>query len=121
MKDSSRHELKLFAAESLLSRLMDDEELMRQVLQACLQDLSRNFELLKSSVEAGDESTASKVAHTLKGSAKNADLRALAAIALEIEEGLKAGDRVGVERRLEDLSTVVRDSIREVERYLARI
>lgn len=118
MYEASYKDLRLFVPESLLSRLMDDEELMRQVLDACLLDLGSNLELFKSQLASGDLVEACRIVHSMKGSAQNSDLKALASLTMEIEEALKNGDSDFARDRQEDLSSVVEDSIRAVEGYI---
>ncbi len=119
MFDNPPNDPKLFAPETLLSRLMNDVDLMRQVLDACLPDLSSNVELFAAQLAEDNLVEARRTIHSMKGSAQNSDLRALAALTLEIENALKNGDAGFARERQEELSSVVGDSIRAVEGYFA--
>lgn len=116
MHDANNKKLELFVPESLLSRLMDDRDLMKQVLEACLPDLGRNLERYQAQLAIGDLKEALRTVHSIKGSAQNSDMRALAAVAVEIEDALREGDREYARNREGEFVTVVEDTLHEVKR-----
>ncbi|EDY83642.1 Hpt domain protein [Verrucomicrobiia bacterium DG1235] len=119
MSELSYKAHKFFIPETLLSRLMDDEDLMKEVLDACLPDLNDNVKLFSQQLEDGLYKEATRTIHTIKGSAQNSDLKALSLLSLEIEDALYSG-LVDKARSLRpDLDEVVGNSIQAVERYFA--
>ncbi|MDQ8187956.1 Hpt domain-containing protein [Pelagicoccus sp. SDUM812002] len=111
---------RLFAAETLRWRLMNDEDLMKDVMDACLIDLSSNFDRFAKQLTEGQIEEASKTAHAIKGSAQTSDLKALALLAAEIETALLSGDTAVAQGRLGALSKLVEDSIRAVKEYFSK-
>lgn len=110
---------KLFIPETLLSRLMDDEALMKMVLEACLPDLGLNLERYKNQLEKGEIEEATRTIHSMKGSAQNSDMKALAHLAMHLEDLLKAGE-IGAAKSLEgELERIVGESIQSVEGYFS--
>lgn len=107
----------LFASETLRSRLMDDEDLMKQVLDACLPDLQANGKIFSNQMEQGSFTEARRTIHSIKGSAQNSDLKVLAVLAGEIEESLREGRYDAACERRGELSKVVGDSVEAVEGY----
>lgn len=110
----------LFDAESLKSRLMGDEELVVQVLEACLPDINANFRDFVEALESGDFSTATQRIHAMKGASQNADLAAVAQLTLRIEDALRAGETKFAEDNVVRLERIVGQTIAEVRRYLNR-
>lgn len=117
MQNPTSKKLKLFVPESLLSRLMDDEALVKEVLDACLPDLLNYLERFRKQLSEGDLDEARRSVHSIKGSAKNSDLRALASVASEIEDALAAGNEDVAWAKEGELAEVMRESIRAVEGY----
>ncbi|MBK1878025.1 Hpt domain-containing protein [Pelagicoccus mobilis] len=117
MSEPAYKSQELFVPELLLSRLMEDRDLMREVLDACLPDLRTNHRLFSSQLESGDLREALRTIHTIKGSAQNADLKSLAFLARDIEEHLKNGQAVEALALLGELSRVVGASVQAVEGY----
>jgi len=117
MLDTTYKTQELFAPKTLLSRLMDDEELMKQVLDACLPDLTANHNRFVAELESDAFSEAIRTIHTIKGSAQNSDLKSLALLAKEIEEALKEERPEDAWAMREELSRVVGDSVQAVEGY----
>lgn len=110
---------KLFIRESLLNRLMGDEDLVKQVLAACLLDLSSKLERFRQQLAEDSLVEARRTIHSIKGSAQNSDLAALLEISKEIEDLLSDGQSEKALSLQGELSQVVGESIRVVEQYLA--
>lgn len=119
MSDLAYTKQKLFVPETLLSRLMDDEDLMKMVLEACLPDLGLNLERFKGQLEDGEITEATRTIHSMKGSAQNSDMKALALLALHIEDLLKAGEIEAAKSLEGELSRIVGESIQSVEGYFS--
>jgi HPt (histidine-containing phosphotransfer) domain-containing protein len=82
----------IFDKAALLDRVMDDEDLARQLIDMFLDDVPKRIEELRSYLEAGDAPGSVREAHTLKGASANLCGERLRAVALEMEEAARAGD-----------------------------
>ena len=76
----------LFNEAELLERLMGDEDLVKTVVAAFLEDAPRQIAGLKQALAEGDLTRAQRQAHTLKGAAANLSAGRLCQAALEIEK-----------------------------------
>lgn len=110
----------LFLPEKLLSRLMNDESLLKEVLEACLPDLVRNNDAFENQMNSGDFPEATRTIHTIKGSAQNADLKRLALLSRDIETALSEGRTENAQSLKAELSRVVGETVQEVEGYLLK-
>jgi CheY-like chemotaxis protein len=81
-----------FSPEALLSRLMHDNLLARQVVAAFLDDAPRQLLSLQQFVEAGDAEGARRQAHTLKGAAATLSADPLCALCREAQQAAEAGE-----------------------------
>lgn len=117
MSEVSQKSQCYFLPESLLSRLMGDADLMKQVLDSCLPDLLANRLKYLELMDREAFGEARKTIHRIKGSALNSDFRALAVLAREIEDSLKSGYPEDAQARAEELSRVVDETVRAVEGY----
>ncbi len=100
----------VFDRACMLRRLMEDEELARQVGAGFLKDIPLRLAALKACLQAGDAAGAGRQAHTIKGASSNVGGEALRAAAFRLETDCKAGD--------------VKDSaarLREMEAQFARL
>jgi len=61
----------IFDRESMLSRLMGDQELAKIILQGFLGDIPAQIEILKAHSQKGDFQVVCRQAHTIKGAAAN--------------------------------------------------
>ena len=95
----------VFDRAGVLTRLMDDEDLVRTVVEAFLEDIPRQIESLRRYLAAGEAEGALRQAHTIKGASANVGGESLRAAALEMEKAVKAGDLADVLARLPDLES----------------
>jgi CheY-like chemotaxis protein/HPt (histidine-containing phosphotransfer) domain-containing protein len=93
----------VFDRAAMLERLMGDEDLANTILEGFLEDIPRQIQTLRESLDAGDIQTAERQAHTIKGAAANVGGEALRALALEMEMAAKAGDPAGAAGRVTEL------------------
>ncbi len=98
-------ERSVFDRTGLLSRLMDDEDLARTVVEGFLEDIPRQAAALRGHLDAGDAEGATRQAHTIKGASANVGGEAVRAAALEIEKAARAGDLAAAASHLPDLET----------------
>ncbi|MDP8237347.1 MAG: histidine kinase N-terminal 7TM domain-containing protein [Candidatus Erginobacter occultus] len=76
-----------------LARIMDDEELAREVEITFLEDIPLQLERLEAAAAAGDRETVRRQAHKIKGAAANLGAGALREAALRVEEITDAAGR----------------------------
>jgi CheY-like chemotaxis protein/HPt (histidine-containing phosphotransfer) domain-containing protein len=102
--------LPVFDRDAALRRLLSDPALLRVVIDALLDDLPRQTAALDAARQAGDATTLSRYAHSIKGAAANVGAEALRGVARELEHAAGAGDwqRIRVLRPVLDL---------EIERF----
>ncbi len=93
----------VFNKPALMERLMDDEDMMKILLAAFLDDTPKQMEKLSSHLAARNAQQTSYAAHTIKGSSANMGGDALAALASSIEAAAKSGDFATVESILPQL------------------
>jgi CheY-like chemotaxis protein/HPt (histidine-containing phosphotransfer) domain-containing protein len=80
-----------FDMEGLLERLCGDEELVRTVVKAFLEDLPRTVSRLKESLALADAGGIALNAHTIKGAAGNAGGEALRRVSSRMETAARQG------------------------------
>jgi CheY-like chemotaxis protein/HPt (histidine-containing phosphotransfer) domain-containing protein len=93
----------IFDRESLLDRLMGDEELANEILGEFLEDVPRNVTALKEALDNGDAPSIQFQAHTIKGQSANVGGEALCKTAFEIEKAGESGDLETVKARMTEL------------------
>ncbi len=118
MKDQTCDSPRLFDSDNLKSRLMDDEELIVQMLEACMPDLNANFRDFVEALELGEVEKATMRIHAMKGASQNADLTAVSELTLRIEQSLRSGETQFALESVERLEMLVGQTIGEMRRYL---
>ncbi|MGA2269509.1 MAG: Hpt domain-containing protein [Bryobacteraceae bacterium] len=71
--------------EQFRDATLDDQDLMREILSALIDDTSRQMELMKSAIRAEDSQQCMRLAHYSKGACANVGANAAAAVLIEIE------------------------------------
>jgi HPt (histidine-containing phosphotransfer) domain-containing protein len=99
-----RQEEQVFNRADLMTRLLDDESLAREIMQGFLEDIPRQLDALTGFVESGDVAAAVRQAHTIKGAAANVGGEALSRVAAEMEQAGRAGDMAATAASLTQLS-----------------
>jgi len=89
----------------MLERLMDDEELTGEIMEAFLEDVPQQIQSLKDYVAGGDAEGTERQSHSIKGASANVGAERLRAVALSMEKAAKAGDLHGVDARVGDLQS----------------
>ena len=85
-------ETPVFNRAGMMERMMDDEELAREVATGFLGELPGKIALLKSFLESGDSAGIQFQAHAIKGGAATVCGEALRAVAFAMEKAGKAED-----------------------------
>lgn len=74
-----------------LERMMGDRAMYRRVLARFRSDYADNVARLRAAIAAGDTTLAHRIVHTLKGAAAMIEARGLRALAVDVEQLLRAG------------------------------
>ncbi len=101
---SQKTAVPVFDHAGMMERLMDDEELVRVVLNGFLEDIPRQIAALQVYLESGDAAGIELKAHTIKGAASNVGGERLRESAAKIEQAGKAGDLADARTSLANLS-----------------
>ncbi len=101
----------------LLERLMGDEELVAQLVEAALDDLPCQVRKLKDSLAAADITTSERQSHTIKGAAANMGAEPLRDIAERMEKAARQGDLESCREALPVLEQNFEQLRREMEQY----
>lgn len=108
----------IFDHASLANRLMEDENLVRQVLEMSIDDINTNFNVFLDSYREEQETEALKIIHTIKGSAQNASFDDLANIAMEIESDFRSENSVAAKEKIGRLEISVRTTVETAKEFL---
>jgi len=100
---AGRRAVPVFDKTAMMTRFMEDEELVVTVLEGFLADIPRQIAILHECVAGGDGVGAGRQLHTIKGAAANVSGESLRAVALELEKEAQAGNVDVVRRRMIDL------------------
>jgi CheY-like chemotaxis protein/HPt (histidine-containing phosphotransfer) domain-containing protein len=82
----------VFDREALSQRMMGDENLVRVVAEAFVNDMNGMVGELKTNVDAGDMQSAGAMGHKIKGAASSMGGLALSTAALQVERAGKTGN-----------------------------
>jgi HPt (histidine-containing phosphotransfer) domain-containing protein len=78
--------------EQLRDITLEDEELMREILSALIEDTSQQLVLLDSAIQAQDPERCKRLAHYCKGACANVGANAAAAVLRRMEHEALAQD-----------------------------
>jgi HPt (histidine-containing phosphotransfer) domain-containing protein len=95
--------LPVFDRKGMLARLMDDEQLVREVIQSFLKDIPLQIKKLRDFIDSGDTKAAGRQAHTIKGAAANTGGERMRRVAAAMEQAADAGDVEAVRTTLSEL------------------
>ncbi len=93
----------IFDYEGMRARLCDDNDLVRAVIEAVVEDMPGQIAQLKSLALAGEAAEAGAQAHKIKGAASNIGGIALSVQAEKLECAGKAGDLIAVQNGVDVL------------------
>ena len=77
--------------EQLRDITLDDEDLMREILTALIDDTSRQIRLMESAIEEKDSKKTMRLAHYSKGACANVGAKAAATLLKHIENQASQG------------------------------
>ena len=88
----THHSSLIFDRADLMARLMNDEYLVRIVVESFLEDIPLQIAAMKGYLETGDVTGAERQAHTIKGASANVGGERLREVAFEMEKAIRAKD-----------------------------
>lgn len=95
-----RKSLLNFDLDALRERVHGNDELVKKLLSAFVQQESAAVEVLKQMLDGGDDVTAMRKAHDLKGSSANLGLMAFSRASARLQEALSKGKGTDIEMTL---------------------
>jgi PAS domain S-box-containing protein len=105
LSDNISHSSPIFDKASLLTRLMDDEGLAKEISLAFLEDIPGQIETLKEFLKAGAIAGMERQAHLIKGASANIGGEVLREVAFEMEKAAKAGSLIKAGEYMAELET----------------
>ncbi len=106
----------IFDRTAFMSRMMDDKELARMVIEGFLEDLPVQIQALQGEVRSRAIGGVQQLAHKIKGASGAVGGEALRAVASAMEQAAKAGDWTRVLARMLELE----DQFAGLKRVLER-
>ncbi|MBN2875278.1 MAG: response regulator, partial [Spirochaetales bacterium] len=106
----------VFDRAGFLDRLMGDEELMRDICAAFIEDSPSQLANLEAALESGDVATAERAAHSIKGAAANVGGERVRALAYQIEKDAHIGALDAARSRLAGLGAGLKELQDEMSR-----
>ena len=94
----------VFDEKDLLDRMMGDESMARSISQSFVREAAQHIAGLTKALGASDVATATRHAHSLKGSSANLGAPQLREISAEIERLIRAGELAQATERLPQLT-----------------
>jgi CheY-like chemotaxis protein/HPt (histidine-containing phosphotransfer) domain-containing protein len=101
--DSSERVLPVFDRTGMLDRLMGDQELAQLLIKGYIEDIPRQMQALKASLDTEDFESAGRKAHSIKGASANVGGEALRSVAKDIEKACATGDIAAAKEALPEL------------------
>jgi HPt (histidine-containing phosphotransfer) domain-containing protein len=86
---------------------LEDEDLMRELLAALIEDTERQMPLLVLAIRNTDGQQCARLAHYCKGACSNVGANAVATVLAELERSAKQGAMEECSRQLDVLATEV--------------
>ena len=97
-------DLPIWDGQKLMECLMDDEDMVKTILDEFQADIPLQLQALKAFQESGDLSGVERQAHTIKGVSANVGAERLQSVALEIEKAAIDQDMTAVDLFMHELN-----------------
>jgi PAS domain S-box-containing protein len=94
----------VFDKDGMVSRLMNDETMAKEIVAIFLDDMPRQIAVLQAQLDAGATAGVERQAHSIRGATLNVGGEALCVVAAGMEAAAKAGDLAGVAARMPELN-----------------
>ena len=104
--------------DSALNVAAGDEDLLKDLLAAILEECPEQMALLDSSIAACDSSTARRAAHTILGNMRTVLAQEAMEKASVVEQLAKDGLLEGIDNSVEDLRSAINNALAEIRCYL---
>ena len=101
---TGRFDDEVFDREGLLDRIMGDEEVLLEVMEAFIKEMPSRIQDLRHSAESNDPDNLKSLALTIKGSAGNVGAVKLQKTALEIEQAVQTSSLETIASLISELS-----------------
>jgi signal transduction histidine kinase/CheY-like chemotaxis protein/HPt (histidine-containing phosphotransfer) domain-containing protein len=109
--------LPVWNRENFLARIMGDENLAKTLIEAFLDDITKQIGKLREYIEQQDFSSATRCAHTIKGAAANMGGEKVRQAALEIEIAAKNGNAGNLNVLLSEIVLAMETLCLEMKRF----
>ena len=93
----------VFDRQGMLERLMGDEDLVKTVTEAFLEDVPCQIQALRGFIDAEDLAGSERQAHTIKGASASVGGERLREVAFKMEKAARSGDLLAARAYLPDL------------------
>jgi len=100
-----KSQIPIFDSAGMIARLMDDENLAKEVAAAFMEDIPRQIASLRGYLEAGDAPGVERQAHSIKGASANVGGERLREVASKMEKSAGTGDLNTAGRHLAEMET----------------
>lgn len=100
----NKTELAVLDTDQLRDICMEDEELMRELVTALIDDAKAQIPALEKAVKSADAKNCARLAHYVKGACANIGAVSMAAILKDIERSAGEGDFEACRRSLSNLA-----------------
>ncbi|MFO8083753.1 MAG: response regulator [Desulfobacterales bacterium] len=110
------HSSPIFDKADMVARMMNDEDLAKEILKAFLEDMPKQIDTLRHYLETGDVPGIEHQAHTIKGVSANVGGERLRLTAFEMEKAVRSGTLNTLKenmKKLEDELELFKQAIRD--------
>ncbi len=118
VEQASEISAEVFDVADLMTRIADDLELGRELVQAFLDEIPDQIEQLRQAIEKSNVETVRRAAHSIKGAAANVSGKSLQAIAWEMEQLGKAGRAKEIASLMPELEQRFDTLLQAMKQYL---
>ena len=116
--DELHNETVPFNYESLLQRLMGDQQLITTILQMFISDGPQHIALLKQHLVDEDLTAMSRLAHKLKGAAASVEAQTVEQASFALEQQCKAHEKTALLHTLRQLENEIYKAIKQMKSAL---
>ena len=93
----------IFDYHMMQRRMMNDEELLREIIQIYLDDTPAKLEQIKNCLDINDLPAVAREAHSLKGASLNVEAKAVAELAQKLQNTAEALNLLSTQQILQEI------------------